>query len=306
MPNIVYFTSTQESDTKFAEALANHLGVQARQLRSLDEVEAVLDHPGDAIVLVEAPGTILDRVRFEEKLTPAHSARVHYIYPSSRDLALALAETSKVTNFLTRGWVSVETAAQLYSRVVRARAERSAVLDTQKGNPAHQTFRLSSSLQKNWAASGLHFHLVGYGYKKQLCTKIASAADELIMNAIFDAPVHEDGKPKYAVPSDAEFDLSGKDSVSLEFSQELPVFQLRVTDFYGSLETDRTLRHISKAFDQTSEDIIDGQARPGLGLATIFRSGASLLYITEKGVRTDAAVFFLVPSDENFQFVSVL
>jgi hypothetical protein len=65
-----------------------------------------------------------------------------------------------------------------------------------------------------------------------------------------------------------------------------------VADSYGSLEKDKLLSFMSKVYEQEEYKLKTSVAGAGLGLATVFRSGGSFLFVSESRVRTEVTVFF--------------
>jgi anti-sigma regulatory factor (Ser/Thr protein kinase) len=62
-----------------------------------------------------------------------------------------------------------------------------------------QLVKITNSNQKNDAVDAIRGLLVSAKFQNRMATVIASAVDELLMNACFDAPIDEMGKHIYSL-----------------------------------------------------------------------------------------------------------
>ena len=122
---------------------------------------------------------------------------------------------------------------------------------------------------------------------------IANAVDELLMNAMFDAPVDDLGKPLYSnTARSSVFKLEGKGAVELHVGFDGDHLGITAVDFYGSLDKTKLLSHISKNYTQQEYKVKSNVAGAGIGLSTVFRSGGSFFFVSESRVRTEVTVIF--------------
>jgi hypothetical protein len=173
-----------------------------------------------------------------------------------------------------------------------------------------QNIPLSKSTQKIEVVEAVKSYLVKAKFQSRMAITISNAVDELVMNAIFTAPVDPFGKPLYETQSrDLVFDLHGKSAVNCSICFDGEVLGFSATDLYGSLDKEKLLQHLSKVYTKEEYRVRTSVAGAGIGLATVFRSGGSLLFMSESSSRTDVSVFFRhFPSyrafKDQFRFVS--
>ena len=129
---------------------------------------------------------------------------------------------------------------------------------------------------------------------------ILRVGDELLMNAIFDAPVDpNDDRYRKERPRDENFPLEGKERVFLKLVFNEKFVVLGVHDQFGSF--------VSKnAFDAAKKDYTEFEYRPdasvvgaGLGLHGIAASGLCSMISCKAGVATEAVIAF--PYYKNFK-----
>lgn len=156
----------------------------------------------------------------------------------------------------------------------------------------------------------IHSFLVGDYQEKSLCISqisefaesmnvrrkyresIEQCLDEMLMNALYDAPVDEQGRPIFA-------DIPTKTRISLRVEQKAVVqcvcdgkrFAIAVRDAFGRLERATVLRYLHKCLH--SEQQIDRKTGgAGLGLYLIANSSSAVFFNVLPGVATEAVCMF--------------
>ena len=304
MSKMLYLASESSAEMAFAHATAKAAGFEVNKVSLADDLVSLLAaSPQSILFLSTAVGA------------PKASPNQLHLFCADAE-AIAKAQTDPATvnigSFIGRKWTTPEAAGETYAVALRVLADGASVIRPPADNKTFSSLRLNNSLQKNWAASAVQFHLAGLGFRQQVCRGIVGATDELIMNAIFDAPHEANGSPRHQAPSDAEFELAGRDVVDLEFFQPTAdSFCMTVVDLHGTLKREDVRKHTAHAFSSNASVKPKGfdDARAGLGLASVFRSQASLIFKTVPGERTEAIAWFHVPkkglpADEPFQFLA--
>lgn len=140
---------------------------------------------------------------------------------------------------------------------------------------------------------------------------IANAVDELIMNAIFTAPVDEMGRRTYdQTPRDTELDLENKHAVEVTVAFDGSQVGVSVLDNFGAIDKEKLVFHLSTVYTDESYKVRTSTTSAGIGLATTFRGGGSLVFVCEKNSKTEVAVIFerfdnYREFKDQFRFVSV-
>ena len=153
------------------------------------------------------------------------------------------------------------------------------------------TLKLAS--QKQLAVEAVRKVIMSVNFKSRMASVVANAVDELLMNAIFDAPADELGHPLFeTVSRDQEMELKGKQEVTMQIGYDGTYLGVSVRDLYGSLDKSRLMTRISRRYREEEYQVKETRAGAGIGLGTVFRLGGSLLFASESHVRTEVTVLF--------------
>ncbi len=113
------------------------------------------------------------------------------------------------------------------------------------------------------------------------------AADELVLNAVHNAPVDADGK-RYLrdLPRDAVRSLAGRERPRLRWGCDGRWFAVSVRDGYGSVDAVTLIRYLSKAVERSGQIRSEGPGA-GIGLAMTFSAVTQLVFDVEPGQATE-------------------
>jgi hypothetical protein len=158
-----------------------------------------------------------------------------------------------------------------------------------KSNP----ITIKESDQRLAAVEAIQNFLSKGGLDGRLAARVATAADELIMNAIFDAPVDASGNPsRHNMPRTSKISLDYRGQVEIEAFTGKYFSGIRVSDHYGSLSKQEVAKYLKQNFKDKDYKASKYKQGAGLGLYTLIQSGLSLLLWSISKNRTDALVFF--------------
>lgn len=133
-------------------------------------------------------------------------------------------------------------------------------------------------------------HLVGdiaeeiraRGQSARVASMAMLVADELLSNAVHNAPVDERGTHYRAeLARDVELELDGRHEVVLRWGCDGRYLAIEVTDPFGSLERDTVLRAL------VQNDIRQFGGGAGMGIALTYRSCDHLVFNLAPGKRTE-------------------
>jgi len=198
-------------------------------------------------------------------------------------------------NYIHRNFEQDPDVGHHFGRVLRATiADRAfGTHKVVKEGTKIQTIRLAQTSQKQEAVEAVRAFLVALKFQSRMATVISNAVDELLMNAMFDAPVDELGRHTHEMTSrGAQLALDGRGAVELNVAYDGQYVTLTAIDLFGSLDKSRLLTAISKIYTQQEYRVRAAVAGAGIGLASVFHSGGSFLFSSEKGSRTEVTVFF--------------
>lgn len=152
-----------------------------------------------------------------------------------------------------------------------------------------QKIRVTNSSRKKATLQALSIILDQKKIPGRIASSIIQSTDELILNAIFDAPVDEKGKRyKHGLDRGADFNLTMKEEVEIELISTPLFLQISVADSFGSLDKQKFIPLLAKNFQKqevTGEAVTENEDS-GLGLYQILNSGLSLQSVIEPGKRT--------------------
>jgi hypothetical protein len=163
--------------------------------------------------------------------------------------------------------------------------------------------------QTRWGTQ-IHSFLVGDYQEKSLCIAqlsqfaeqmgvrrkyregIEQALDEMLMNALYDAPVDEQGRPLFSeIPTKTRISLRVDQKAVVQYACDGAQFAVAVRDAFGTLERATVLRYLHKCLH--SEQQIDRKAGgAGLGLYLITSSATEVYFNVLPGVATEAVCTF--------------
>jgi len=88
-------------------------------------------------------------------------------------------------------------------------------------------------------------------FHPRIASKIAGAADELLMNAIFDAPTDAEGKSIFGDDAHSkDIPLDGKHSVEMQVGFDGKYAAVLVSDHFGSLDPPRLLEKLAQNYSE--------------------------------------------------------
>src|SRR5512140_579817 len=127
---------------------------------------------------------------------------------------------------------------------------------------------------------------------RRLSAPIEQCIDEMLMNALYDAPVDAQGNHVFAGLATRErIRLRSQQRVALAYACAGKRFAISVRDAFGSLERQTVLRHLHKGLH--AEEQVDRKAGgAGLGLYLMANSSTAVYFHILPGIATEALCVF--------------
>jgi anti-sigma regulatory factor (Ser/Thr protein kinase) len=135
-------------------------------------------------------------------------------------------------------------------------------------------------------------HAKQVGARRQLIAKIESVCDELLMNAMYDAPAARKGEPARVPDRPDEVPHDGR-PCRLRYACDGRYFAVSVEDCYGELRKPEIFDHLRRARSQRGRprnDAAGGGA--GLGLYFVLASVTRFVANIQRGSRTEVVCMF--------------
>jgi hypothetical protein len=126
----------------------------------------------------------------------------------------------------------------------------------------------------------------GFGLGPRVASMAMLVTDELVSNAVHNAPVDAAGRHyRRDVARDADLTLSGNEVVRVRWACDARYLAIEVQDEFGSLDRDGILAALAKA--GARDGVRDDGSGAGMGLVLTYRSCDHLIFNLDPGTRTE-------------------
>jgi hypothetical protein len=126
------------------------------------------------------------------------------------------------------------------------------------------------------------------GCNERVVELVETVADELITNAIYNAPRTADGEPKYARLSRREPVTLADDEVGqLEFACDGDYIAIAQIDPFGALTQDTVVSYLNRCLVKGPEQLSEASGGAGIGLYRVFQSLSKFIINVDPGKRTE-------------------
>lgn len=282
---------------------------------------------GAAIIAEDQPAIILCDVSTEKLYQALETAiqdtiglfsdkinanSIYFLSSENLEKVQYLVQSPLFGHFVIRNYGDVKETGPHFGRLVGSTSKERAfgLKNLLKEGSKVQVIKLQITTQKQDAVEAIKNYLLAAKFQSRMATVIANAVDELLMNAMFDAPTDELGRPLFnSTARTAAIKLEGKHAVEMQVGYDGKYVGVTAVDLFGSLDKAKLLSHISKIYTEEEYKVKTSVAGAGIGLATVFRSGGSFFFVSEARVRTEVTVFFKRTDSfrefkDQFKFVS--
>src|SRR5262249_3118029 len=146
--------------------------------------------------------------------------------------------------------------------------------------------------EKSVAIAAVSDFAASIGVRRKYREAIEQCLDEMLMNALYDAPVDAGGKQMFAdVPTKTRISLRMEQKATVEYACDGNIFALSVRDSFGTLRGETVLRYLDKCLHSDQQmDRKGGGA--GLGLYIISNAATQFLLAIHPRVATEATCTF--------------
>ncbi len=230
---------------------------------------------------------------FSDKLL--NSNQFHFLTDEGPENAPFLLASPLFGNLIMRNFGRVQDSGPHYGRLVKASLSDKIFGLNRLLSPTAkvQAVPLKSTHQKQEAVDAVKNYLLAAHFQGRIATTIANSVDELLMNAMFDAPVDEVGQTLYSkTDRSTVMKLEGKSGVEMHVGYDGQFVAICVVDNWGSLDKGKLLQHISKLYKNEEYKVKSSTAGAGIGLASVFHAGGSLIFASENRVKTEVTVLY--------------
>jgi PEGA domain len=146
--------------------------------------------------------------------------------------------------------------------------------------------------EKSVAIAAVSDFAASIGVRRKYRESIEQCLDEMLMNALYDAPVDAGGKQMFAdVPTKTRISLRMEQKATVEYACDGNIFALAVRDSFGTLRGETVLKYLDRCLhsEQQMERKTGGA---GLGLYIISNAATQFLLAIHPRVATEATCTF--------------
>ncbi len=135
-----------------------------------------------------------------------------------------------------------------------------------------ETLRLKSSGDKYPHIEKVRDYYLAQGVQERIVRNVELILNELLMNAIFDAPMDEKGNhPYFALDRSETFDLKPREQPTLQYGIGDTHLAVSVSDPFGNLKKEVFFTYVHRCFSEKS--ILETTGRgAGMGFFMVFKS----------------------------------
>lgn len=149
-------------------------------------------------------------------------------------------------------------------------------------------YEVTSSKQKDLLLNSLSDYAANIGINKRIISAVAAVADELLMNAIYNAPIYSNGVRPYARRSrTVPVDLQNGESCFFSFASDGNQFVISVRDRFGSLAPEKIRGYLARCFAMGNDQIEQKQGGAGMGFYFIMENLNKLIVNISPGRGTE-------------------
>ena len=145
------------------------------------------------------------------------------------------------------------------------------------------------------AVAHVRVFAVRVGARDHVAAAIGAAAHELLMNAMYDAPVDDAGNPWYAHDRRQHVHLRGREIPTLHAVADARKLGLQVIDRFGGLHRERVLSSLIRGLSgrTSGRSVVDTSwGGAGLGLLQCYRAASSLIIDVIPRISTHVSLMY--------------
>ncbi len=320
---IVFLISDTSTDEPFVGAVANAMGCDFIHCDStIEGVKSILGSKKIRAVFLDCSSAV--KYSYFQAMLAAESAGkdlgglspnlFHLLADEEMSSLPQLTRGANFGNFLNRRLhTEPDKNGLYYARVVKATMETvpPPLMDFLEAGTTVKTIRLKSSAERKKVIEAVHQASAKGGFRARVSDRIAVAVDEILMNAIFDAPIDSSGQRTHlTTPRSKELDLRGRSVVEFQIAFDGSDLGIKISDSFGSLKKHDFLSHVCKPQVDPESIASEHSAGAGLGLASVHAMGCSVFVSCLPGLRTEVSLFFRQAKDvrefkKHFRFLSM-
>lgn len=152
---------------------------------------------------------------------------------------------------------------------------------------------VTNSNQRETLREELQCHFKKIGIRGTVLDRVNTALEEMLMNAIYDAPVDSNGNHIFNhISRKNEIKLDTHQQSQLTYGSDGVVLAVSVTDPFGSLTKDIIVDYLLSCYGGNAGSMNEKKGGAGRGLHQIVENADLTIFNVKKGVRTEVICLF--------------
>ncbi len=150
--------------------------------------------------------------------------------------------------------------------------------------------QVADTKQRDEASGDVARFISGLGVPKRVGEMYGELCHEMLMNAMFDAPVDSQGRPKYALNRKAALSLPVSEQPTLRLATDGKRLVIQAIDPFGGLRREHVFGGLARGLAGGAMDTSHGGA--GLGMTVCHNSTVAMIYDVVRGKKTEVTGIF--------------
>lgn len=157
--------------------------------------------------------------------------------------------------------------------------------------------KIINSVQRKDLKEGLVEHFKSFGIRSTILDRANTVAEELLMNAIYDAPVDAEGRSLFNhISRKVEVHLEPQQQSFLRYACDGVMLAVSVEDPFGALTKNIVINYLKSCYEGKAGSLNAEKGGAGRGLHLIIESSDVTIFNVKKGARTEVICLFSLDS----------
>ncbi|MGZ3802948.1 MAG: cyclic nucleotide-binding domain-containing protein [Pseudobdellovibrionaceae bacterium] len=136
-------------------------------------------------------------------------------------------------------------------------------------------------------------HFKESGVRSSTLDRVYTVAEEILMNAIYDAPTDENGQALFNhLPRKTEVNLKKNQESTLRYALDGTMIALSVEDPFGTLTKETIITYLESCYQGKAGSLNTNKGGAGRGLHQIIENSDLTIFNVKKGVKTEVISLF--------------
>jgi hypothetical protein len=150
--------------------------------------------------------------------------------------------------------------------------------------------RVTGTEHRDQAVEKIHRFITHLGVPKRIGELFGELAHEMLMNALYDAPVDGSGTPKYAQDRKATLVLPQPEQPTLRLASDGQLLAIQIVDPFGRLQRKHVFGGLARGLAGGEMDTSHGGA--GLGMVVCHNATVAMFFDVVRGKKTEVTGLF--------------